>query len=258
MKIQYETEKKDQEIKLKEQQLEKQRLVRNGMIAGTALLLLVGLLLFRSFRLNKKVEKQQAILEERKRISADLHDDVGSGLSRIMLLSELVKQEAKMPETRKDAEKISAVSQELSANISEIIWALNSNNDYVENMVAYIRRYAAEYFENSPVKLKINTPDNIAHMPIKSENRRNVFYAVKEALHNIIKHAKATEAELKFMVKNNILSVVINDNGIGMPKGELNRFGNGLKNMRHRMTSINGGMHIENGQGTKITLTLPV
>ena len=150
------------------------------------------------------------------------------------------------------------ISRELSSTISEIIWALNSNNDYVENTIAYIRRYASEYFENSPVKLKISTPDNIEDIPIGSENRRNVFYSVKEALHNIIKHANATEAELIFTVTNNELSVVVSDNGVGMPEHGLNRFGNGLKNMRNRMTSINGGMKIENGQGTKVILTLPV
>ena len=244
--------------KLQEKQLENQRLVRNGIIAGTALLLLVGLLLFRSFRLRKKFEKQQAIVQERKRISADLHDDVGSGLSRIMLLSELVKKEARTPETRKEAEKISTISQELSSNISEIIWALNSNNDYIENLAAYIRRYAAEYFETSSVRLNINTPAKMDHVPISGERRRNIFYAVKEALHNIIKHAQASEAELKFTVEHDILSVVIKDNGKGIPKGELNRFGNGMSNMQNRMKSIKGNFSIENHLGTKITLTVPV
>ncbi len=265
MKIQYETEKKDQEIvflnkdkELREHQLEKQRFVQYGMIAGTVLLLLVGLLLFRSFRLRKKLEKQQAIVQERKRISADLHDDVGSGLSRIILLSEMVKKVAKTPETKKEAQKISTISQELSSNISEIIWALNSNNDYVENLVAYIRRYAAEYFENSTAKLTINTPAKMDHTPISGEHRRNIFYTVKEAMHNIIKHAKATEAELNFTVKNNVLSVVIHDNGIGMPAVEMNRFGNGLINMQNRMKNINGNFHIENHMGTKITLSVPV
>lgn len=265
LKIQYETEKKDREIdllnkdkELQAQQLEKQRLVRNGMMAGTVLLLLLGFFLFRSFRLRKKLEKQQAIEQERKRISADLHDDVGSGLSRIMLLSELVKKVAKKPETRKEAEKISTISQELSSNISEIIWALNSNNDYVENLVAYIRRYAAEYFENSPVKLNIHTPASLDHIHISGEHRRNVFFAVKEALHNIIKHADATEAELEFTVMNETLSVIIKDNGIGLPAEKPNPFGSGLNNMQNRMKSINGGFIIENQAGTKITLTLPV
>jgi signal transduction histidine kinase len=247
---------KDKEIQ--GQQLEKQKLLRNGMFAGALLLLLAGLLLFRSFRLRKKLEKQHAIIKERKRIGADLHDDVGSGLSKIILLSELVKKEAKTPETKKEAQKISAISQDLSSNISEIIWALNANNDYVENMLAYIRRYAAEYFENSPVKLKITVPDNIAHIAISSEHRRNVFYTVKEALHNIIKHANAGNAELSFALQNDILTVVIRDDGIGMPQGELNRFGNGLKNMRNRMTSIDGVMNIESHQGTKVTLSLPL
>ena len=265
LKIQYETEKKDKEIsllskekELQKQQLERQRLVRNGMIAGTVLLLLVGILLFRSFRLRKKLEKQKAIIQERKRISADLHDDVGSGLSRIMLLSEKVKNEAKTPATKKEAGKIATISHELSANISEIIWAMNSNNDYVENLVAYIRRYANEYFENSSVSLIINTPEKIDQIHISGEHRRNLFYAVKEALHNIVKHSQATEAGLKFTVTHHLLSIEVSDNGRGIPDGELNRFGNGLNNMRNRMKSINGNISIENHVGTTITLTVPV
>jgi signal transduction histidine kinase len=175
-----------------------------------------------------------------------------------MLLSELVKKVAKTPETRKEAEKISTITQELSSNISEIIWALNSNNDFVENLAAYIRRYAAEYFENRTVKLKITTPAKIDHIHISGEHRRNIFFAVKEALHNIIKHAYATEAKLKFTVDQDVLCVIIKDNGKGIPTGELNRFGNGLKNMQNRMKSINGNFGIENHVGTKITLTLPV
>ena len=261
MLIQYETEKKDREIDLlnkdkalQEQQLEKQRLVRNGMIAGVFFVILVGLLLFRSFRLRKKIEKQQAIIQERHRISADLHDDVGSGLSKITLLSELLKTQAKTPETRKEAGKISETALDLSSTISEIIWALNSNNDYLENMVAYIRRYAAEYFENSPVNLKIITSGEMLPTPINGEHRRNIFYSVKEALNNILKHAEATEAELKFVVMNDKLDVIISDNGKGIPDGDLNRFGNGINNMRARMKSICGDFNIESHHGTRIIL----
>ena len=101
-------------------------------------------------------------------------------------------------------------------------------------------------------------PSNIPDIPISGEHRRNIFYAVKEALHNILKHAAATEAELQFSVTRNLLSVVIHDNGKGIPEGELNRFGNGLKNMRSRLESISGSFTIENHSGTKITLVLPV
>jgi len=265
LRIRYETEKKDREIKLlnkdktlQEQKLEKQRLVRNASIIGAMLLLLLSLLFFRSFRLRKKLEKQKAIIQERKRISTDLHDDIGSGLSRIMLLSELVKKEAKTPKSRKEVEKIATISHELSSNINEIVWALNSNNDYVDNLVAYIRRYASEYFENSSVRLIVNNQVNVGDTHISGEHRRNIFFAVKEALHNIIKHAMATETRLKFTLKHNVLSIIINDNGKGFNNEELNMFGNGLNNMRNRMKNINGNCIIENHKGARITLTLPM
>jgi len=265
LEIKYETEIKDQEIellnkdkKIQEQLLERQRMQRNGVFIITILLVVIGFFSIRSLRLRRKLEKQKAIDEERQRISADLHDDVGSGLSRIMLLSELAKKDAETPGSRKEAEKIAMISHELSSNINEIVWALNSNNDFVENLVAYIRRYASEYFEDSPVNLKIITQGKIVSTPINGERRRNIFYAVKEALNNIMKHAQATEARLIFTVKHSVLSIVINDNGIGINKEELNKFGNGLNNMRNRMKKINGNCIIENNKGAQITLTVPV
>lgn len=265
LKIEYETEKKDKEIELlnkgneiKALQLSKQKAIRHGLSAGFVLLFITGFLLFRSFRLRKKLEQQQAIINERKRISADLHDDVGSGLSRIMLLTELVKNEAKTPEMHKEAEKIASISKELSANISEIIWALNSNNDYLESLVAYIRRYAAEFFDDSSVSLKINSTGTLTGIPISGELRREIFYTVKEALHNIYKHAQASEAKLGFSVKDDILTVTIHDNGIGMPETVTGRYGNGLTNMQQRMTAAGGQIRIENHQGTKIILEVPV
>ncbi len=98
----------------------------------------------------------------------------------------------------------------------------------------------------------------MGHTHISGEHRRNIFFAVKEALHNIIKHAMATEAILKLTVKHNVLSIVIYDNGKGFNKEELNKFGNGLNNMRNRMKNINGNCIIENHKGARITLTLPV
>jgi signal transduction histidine kinase len=265
MKIEYETEKKDQEIELlnkdneiKSLQLSKQKAIRHGMIAGIILLFITGFLLFRSFRLRKKLEQQQAIISERRRISADLHDDVGSGLSRIMLLTELVKNEAKTPEMQREAEKIAAISKELSANISEIIWALNANNDYLESLVAYIRRYAAEFFDDSAVNIKITSTGEIAGIPISGELRREIFYTVKEALHNIYKHSRATEAKLGFAINDELLTITIQDNGVGIPEKETGRYGNGLNNMRQRMEAVRGQIQIENHVGTKIKLEVPV
>ena len=100
--------------------------------------------------------------------------------------------------------------------------------------------------------------NHIPDLEIRGEMRRHLFYTVKEALHNIIKHAQATEAELNLAVKDQLLSVEIIDNGKGFPNGELNRFGNGMENMRSRMESIHGNISIENHQGTKISLKVQV
>jgi signal transduction histidine kinase len=245
---------KDKE--LKEQQLARQKLQRNVVLITMAFLFVLGLLLFRSLHLRKKLEKQSAIIQERKRISADLHDDIGTGLSKISLLSELIRDEAKTPEAKNEADKIVGISKELLQSIGEIIWALNANNDHLENLVAYIRRYAAEYFENSDMKLNIIAPASVPRDPISGECRRNIFYAVKEALHNIVKHARASKTEIRFLIENHHLSVIIKDNGTGLPEGELNRFGNGIRNMKSRMEKIHGKFSIENDRGTKITLSL--
>jgi signal transduction histidine kinase len=247
---------KDKE--LKEQQLARQKLQRNVVLITMAFLFVLGLLLFRSLHLRKKLEKQSAIIQERKRISADLHDDIGTGLSKISLLSELIRDEAKTPEAKNEADKIVGISKELLQSIGEIIWALNANNDHLENLVAYIRRYAAEYFENSDMKLNIIAPASVPRDPISGECRRNIFYTVKEALHNIVKHARASKTEIRFLIENHQLSVIIKDNGTGIPEGELNRFGNGIRNMKSRMEKIHGKFSIENESGTKITLSLAV
>jgi signal transduction histidine kinase len=265
LKIQFESENKDKEIQLLNHEndiqallISKQKLQRNGAIISMAFLLAIGFLLFRSLHLRKKLEKQSAIIQERKRISADLHDDIGTGLSKISLLSELVRSQAKTPAAKKEAEKIADTSKELLQSIGEIIWALNANNDHLENLVSYIRRYAAEYFENSNVDLNISAPDNIPQAPVSGECRRNVFYAVKEAIHNIVKHAQASSAEINITLENSLFSVVIRDNGSGMPEGDLNRFGNGIRNMKNRMEKINGKFKVENDNGTKVTLALPL
>jgi len=108
------------------------------------------------------------------------------------------------------------------------------------------------------VSLKINSTGTLTGIPISGELRREIFYTVKEALHNIYKHSQATEAKLRFSVKDDILTVSIHDNGVGMPEKDTGRYGNGLVNMQQRMMAVGGNLMIENHQGTKIILEVPV
>jgi signal transduction histidine kinase len=104
----------------------------------------------------------------------------------------------------------------------------------------------------------MKTPADIPPVHLSSEQRRNIFFAVKEALHNVVKHAEATEAEIIVTYNDQIVSVDIRDNGVGIHSGERNRFGNGIIQMEKRMHSIGGRFEIENNHGTRIKLSLTV
>lgn len=202
-------------------------------------------------------ETQLAVIkaqqEERNRISADMHDDLGAGMTTIRLYSELAKSKLAdnpIPEI----DKISHSADELLNKMNAIIWSMSSSNDSLGNMIAYIRSYALEYFEDTGVRCKINIPDNLPNIQVIGEIRRNVFLVVKESLNNILKHSKATEVSITLIRVEDGLTLYIKDNGIGINLEKLRQFGNGLKNMKKRMDDIGVEFSIENNEGTLITL----
>ena len=200
------------------------------------------------------IKAQQA---ERNRISADMHDDLGAGMTTIRLYSELAKSKLvnnPMPEI----EKISSSANELLGKMNAIIWSMSSSNDSLGNMIAYIRSYALEYFEDTGINCKIDIPEKLPNIEVIGEIRRNVFLVVKEALNNILKHANATEVNIKLVRVDNSLTLYIHDNGKGIDMEKLRQFGNGLKNMKKRMADIQANFTIENKNGTLITMTRKV
>jgi signal transduction histidine kinase len=205
----------------------------------------------------KVLENQIAIIkaqqEERNRISADMHDDLGAGMTTIRLYSELAK--TRLGDTHiPEIEKISSSANELLNKMNAIIWSMSSSNDSLGNMIAYIRSYSLEYFENTGVSCKISLPEGLPNIVVSGEIRRNVFLVVKEALNNILKHAGATEVNITLERVPDGLKLFIHDNGTGIDFEKLRQFGNGLKNMKKRMDDVNIHFSIENKNGTLITL----
>lgn len=192
--------------------------------------------------------------EERQRISADMHDELGSGMTAIRLMSEIARNKMK-ENTPVEIEKISRSADEVLNKMNAIIWSMNSGNDTVDNLVSYIRSYALEYFEGTSISCKILTPENINQRELTGDKRRNLFLCVKESLHNVIKHSKASEVRIYF-VTDEVLTIRIVDNGVGIDLANLRQFGNGLKNIAKRMESIGGTYQIENNGGTVTTLRL--
>lgn len=207
-----------------------------------------------------KLEKQMAVMaahqEERDRISADMHDELGSGMTTIRLMSEIAKNKMK-ENVPVEIEKISASANDLLNKMNAIIWSMNSGNDTVDNLISYIRSYSLEYLEGTPIRCTVHMPEIIPQMQITGDKRRNIFLCVKETLNNALKHSRASEMKIDIAV-NHSLTIKMADNGVGIDLLAKRQFGNGLKNISKRMERIGGSVIIENNQGTVTTLQLPV
>ena len=194
----------------------------------------------------------QAQQKERNRISADMHDDLGSGMTAIRLYSELVKKKITTP--MPEIEKISSSADELINKMNAIIWTMSSSNDTLGNLVAYIRSYALEYLEDKGIDCTINIENKNPDIVVPGTIRRNVFLIVKETLNNILKHANASKVSITYAETPGLLKLTIHDNGIGINKEKLREFGNGLKNMKERAENIGCNYFIHNENGTCTTL----
>jgi signal transduction histidine kinase len=201
-------------------------------------------------------EKQIAILhaqqEERNRISRDMHDDLGSGMTAIRLYSELAKK--KIAGTIPEIEKISSSADELINKMNTIIWTMSSSNDTLGNLVAYIRSYAINYLEDMNIDCEIHIENKHQNVTVPGSARRNVFMIVKETLNNILKHSKASKVVINYSETPGLFKLTIRDNGVGIDMDNLREFGNGLKNMKQRAEHIGCSYSIENDHGTCTTL----
>lgn len=228
------------------------------VLISVALVLIIRNYYWRKFRQQQLLlEKQQAIEKERARIATDMHDDLGAGLSTIRFLSEKVKRNTFSEVTRDDVEKMQMASNELIDKMNEIIWSMNEKNDSLEQLVFYTRSYAMEYCENNNLLCTISLPENISPLVVSGEMRRNVFLTVKESLHNIVKHAEAKNVDIMIQVSEN-LYISIKDDGKGLQQNSKVNNGNGMQNMRKRIESIGGIMHINNENGIMVMFSVPL
>ncbi|HPI11157.1 MAG TPA: histidine kinase, partial [Catalimonadaceae bacterium] len=195
----------------------------------------------------------------RNRISAEMHDDLGSGLTSIKMLSELLKLRTGQ-QTPPELQKIAIRSDELVESLNTIVWALNDRNDQLEPVVAYLRSYVKAQFEERQVNLKMEATvsPHLAGIEIHGELRRNIFLIVKESVHNIFKHSGADMATVRILADNDSLDIWLEDNGKGMTKEEHEIFGNGLKNMKERALAVGGTITFTSETGFRTHFQLPL
>ncbi len=202
------------------------------------------------------LEKQMAVEHERTRIATDMHDDLGSGLTKITYLSQMALNKENNTD---DLINIKKTSTELVESMSEIIWAMKEENNTIEDLIFYIKLYAIEYCANNNLNCFIHLPEKLYPRIVAGQNRRNIYLAVKETLHNIVKHAQAKNVTLTASFTNQWI-VSIKDDGIGFTPSTQQKHigGNGLKNIYKRIEEVGGRVEIKNDTGTELIFYIPL
>lgn len=209
-------------------------------------------------RLRRKMERLarlQAVERERTRIAKDIHDDLGANLTLIAVLGDLAKRE----KTGERIEKMASTARESVKSLDEIVWAVNPRNDTLAHLLDYTGQFAVDYLRAAGVRCLLDVPEHAPLREVPSTVRHNVFLVVKEALQNIVKHARATAVWLRISVTDRGLRVVIEDNGQGFASVPEDALADGLRNMRQRMEEIGGAYQIQShpGKGTEVIVELP-
>jgi signal transduction histidine kinase/ligand-binding sensor domain-containing protein len=242
---------------------------------GLAMLLATSALVWadarrRMHRRVEKLERERAMERERSRIAQDIHDDLGASLTRIAMLSESVRGDARVPETvSKNLDRIFGTARELTRAMDEIVWAVNPRHDTLDSLANYLSRFAHDYLSVAEIRCRLDVPLQLPALPVTAEIRHNLFLAFKEALHNIVQHGAAAEVRVKLELEAARLTLRVADDGRGFdiatpPGGRaaIGRIarGNGLANMRRRLADIGGTCEISSklGIGTTVAFALPL
>lgn len=210
------------------------------------------------YRLKRLLELERV----RTRIATDLHDDIGSSLSQIAILSEVARQKVGDNGANEPLNIIADTSREMVDSMSDIVWAINPNKDSLSDLIGRMRRFAGDVMDAKDIACRFYLPEKSAAIALGADVRREVCLIFKECVNNLVKYSEATEAGVEVKVENHALVVEIFDNGKGFDaakvlSGETNGFGgNGLPNMRRRAKNLGGKFEIESeiNCGTKIRL----
>lgn len=223
-----------------------------------------GLSQRRKYRLRlERLQMQNAMENERRRIARDLHDEFGSSLSGIALQGEAATQTWNLPPpAQSEIVSMTRRVRQLIGTLDEVVWATNPENDSLANVVAYLCDYAESFLSPAAVKTRVEAPgpSELPAVALTAQARHNLLLAAKEALNNSVRHAQAQTIWLKIRLQAGALIVEVADDGRGFDRAKTRASANGLSNIQNRMAVICGHAQIRSqpGQGTTVTLTLPL
>jgi signal transduction histidine kinase len=195
------------------------------------------------------------------RIAGDMHDDLGAGLSGLKLRSEMAARSETDPAKRTYYVEMARQAGELIGSMRQIIWAMNSDQGSLEDLVAYATGYARNYLSENGLEAHITAEGPWPGLQLTTEQRRNLFLVLKEALHNVVKHAQAHRVRITIAWQpdgdHGTLEVTVADDGIGLSNGGA-MAGNGSRNMRQRTVALGGTFEINTENGSTVKYAVPL
>ncbi|MDB6111133.1 MAG: Integral rane sensor signal transduction histidine kinase [Pedosphaera sp.] len=206
------------------------------------------------------LKNQQVLERERLRIAHDIHDDLGARVTQISLLSAVAYKNAAFPEkARAEFDQISKMSRDLISALYQTVWAVNPENDNLNALGDYLCQMVNQLCDRADCGCRFYLQELPREIQVSSQTRHNISMGVKEAVHNVIKHAKASEVTIRMTFKTGLLTVGVQDNGCGFQMGEP-LAGNGLTNMKARLKELGGDCLIESqpGKGTTVEMRLVI
>jgi signal transduction histidine kinase len=195
--------------------------------------------------------------EVRSRIATDLHDDIGSSLSQVAIMCEVLSRQSLTE--RQTLQEIAGVSRDVLASMSEIVWAVDPSHDHLRDLTQRMRWFAGETLSGRGVVLEFNAMEPAWEVRLEAEIRRQIFLIFKECINNIVRHAGASHARILFRVADNQLVLIVEDDGRGFDLKKVPQ-GNGLRNIRHRARLLQASLETRSaiGRGTTFALSVPL
>jgi signal transduction histidine kinase/ligand-binding sensor domain-containing protein len=212
----------------------------------------------RLHRRMERLEQERAVEFERTRIAQDIHDDIGASLTRITLLSQSVTDGSNQcPGSPAVLAQISAAARDVTQALDEIVWAVDPRHDTLESMICYMAKFAQDFLAAAHVRCRLDLPSEVPAWSLSAEARHNLFLAFKESLNNAVKHAAASEVRISLSLQDDAFVLAVKDNGRGIDPSRTSvdsPSGNGLDNLRDRLSKIGGRYELQSqpGEGTTV------
>lgn len=260
----YKNEKKEKEIALlkKDQELQTLAISRQGAIITLGIfafisILVIAVLLINRYRVMNRSKRLLEIERVRNNIARDLHDDMGSALSSINILSQVALVE-KNGNTQSYLQRIGDQSARMMEDMSDMVWSINPRNDSMNRVLIRMREFASEIFELKNIEYQFKE-NGIEQLILNAEQRKNLFLIFKETINNAAKYSEASKVEIGLHQRDHILEMSIKDNGRGFDEQRI-KVGNGLRNLRERAKEIKATLELQSviGKGTQVVLNIPI